>query len=246
MLKLGGKNMYKRYKDSRLWLGIGIILLGLLMLADHFGFILYEIRRYIFHWEVILIFLGIVFIASHGKRSTGIVLLIIGGILYVRHVLHYDFTFWQIFWPSLCILAGFMILFRHSLDRNRIKDRILFNENAIDEIAFFGGGDRMVSSQQFQGGRVTAIFGGLNYNMLKAKLAPGENAIDIFFLFGGVKMTVPEDWIVKIKVQSFFGGFNDKRNYKIKDVNPDDKSPRLLIQGTVIFGGGEIKSYPDS
>ena len=57
---------------------------------------------------------------------------------------------------------------------------------------------------------------------------------------------LPEDWIVKIKVQSFFGGFNDKRNYKIKDVNSDDTSPRLIIQGTVIFGGGEIKSYPDS
>lgn len=237
--------MFKKYKDSRLWLGIGIILLGLLLLADNFGIIHYEIRKYIFHWEVILIFLGLVFIVSQGKRSTGIILLLIGGILYLSHVLHFDFTFWQIFWPSLCIFAGFMILFRHRLDRNIQKDRILVSENAIDELAFFGGGDRMVSSQQFEGGKITAIFGGLNYNMLKAKLAQGENAIDIFFLFGGVKLTVPENWIVKIKVQSIFGGFSDKRNYKIQDADPNDKSPLLLIKGTVIFGGGEIKSYPD-
>jgi predicted membrane protein len=137
-----------------------------------------------------------------------------------------------------------MIIFRHYFDRNPEKKTILDGEHMIDEVAIFGGGDRVVTSQQFQGGKVTTIFGGLNYNMLKAKLAPGENCIDVFCLFGGMKIIVPEGWTVKIRVMSLFGGFSDKHRYKIPETGTD-QTAQLIIKGTVIFGGGEIKSYFD-
>jgi hypothetical protein len=102
----------------------------------------------------------------------------------------------------------------------------------------------VVTSQQFQGGKVTAIFGGLNYNMLKAKLAPGENYLDVFCLFGGMKLVVPEGWTVKIRVMSLFGGFSDKQRFRMPELKMDQDA-QLIIKGTVIFGGGEIKSYFD-
>jgi predicted membrane protein len=242
--------MYKRacdqrHGDHRLWLGIGIILVGLLFLANNLGILDYEIRKYIFRWEVILMALGIIFIFGRGKRSTGIILLVIGGAFYLRDFLDYSFSFWQIFWPGILILAGLMLIFRHQLDSGyHGKNSIFTGEHVIDEIAVFGGGDRVVTSQQFQGGKVTTIFGGLNYNMLKAKLAPGENYIDVFCLFGGMKLIVPEGWTVKIRVMSLFGGFSDKHRYKIPETS-SDQSALLIIKGTVIFGGGEIKSYFD-
>jgi len=170
---------------------------------------------------------------------------VIGGVFYLKNVLNIiDFNFWQIFWPAILILAGIMIIFRHQLDRGSEKKTILDGEHVIDEVALFGGGDRVVTSQQFQGGKVTTIFGGLNYNMLKAKLAPGSNEIDVFCLFGGMKLIVPEGWTVKIKVLSLFGGFSDKHRYRVPETNTDQSS-ELVIKGTVIFGGGEIKSYFD-
>jgi predicted membrane protein len=234
----------QRHGEHRLWLGAGIILLGLLVLANNFDILSYDIRRYVFRWEVILILLGLVFIARREKRSTGIILLFIGGAFYLKNILGYHFNFWEIFWPVILILAGLMIIFRHQLDRGRGKNSILSGEHVIDEIALFGGGDRIVTSQEFQGGKVTAIFGGLNYNMLKAKLAPGENYIDVFCLFGGMKLIVPEGWTVKIRVMSLFGGFSDKHRFKVPESNSDQGS-QLVIKGTVIFGGGEIKSYFD-
>jgi len=234
----------QRHNDRRLWIGVGIILLGLLFLGNNFGILDYEIRRYIFRWEVVLIFLGIVFLAGRGKRSTGVILLVIGGAFYLRDFLHYNLSFWQIFWPAMLILAGLLIIFRHQLDSGRPGSTVISGDDVIDEIALFGGGDRVVTSQQFQGGKVTTIFGGLNYNMLKAKLAPGENYIDVFCLFGGMKLVVPEGWTVKIRVMSLFGGFSDKSRYKIPEANTD-MGYVLVIKGTVIFGGGEIKSYFD-
>jgi predicted membrane protein len=234
----------QRQSDHRLWLGIGIILAGLLFLAKNFGWMDYELRRYLFRWEVILMVLGIIFIAGQGKRSTGIILLVVGAVLYSRDFLHFHFSFWQVFWPCILILAGLLIIFRHRLDRDPGKNQVLSGEHIIDEVALFGGGDRVVTSQQFQGGKVTTIFGGLNYNMLKAKLAPGENYLDVFCMFGGMKLIVPEGWSVKIQVMSLFGGFSDKHRFKSSETN-NEPSGQLIIKGTAIFGGGEIKSYFD-
>lgn len=233
-----------RHTERRLWLGIGIILVGMMFLANNFGILDYELRRYIFRWEVVLMFIGLVFLFGQGKRSTGIILLVIGGTFYLRDFFHLDFNFWQIFWPGILIFAGLMIIFRHQFDRGPGASNLITGENVIDEVAVFGGGDRVVSSQQFQGGKVTTIFGGLNYNMLKAKLAPGENCIDVFCLFGGMKLIVPEGWTVKIRVMSLFGGFSDKHRYKLPETSTDPSS-QLVIRGTVIFGGGEIKSFFD-
>jgi len=233
----------QRHNERRLWLGVGIILLGLLFLANNFGILDYEIRRYIFRWEIILIVLGIIFVVSGRNRSTGIILLVIGGAFYLRDFLHYNFSFWQVFWPTMLILAGLLILFRHHLDRGWNKNSTLTGEDVIDEMAVFGGGDRVVTSQSFKGGKVTTIFGGLNYNMLKAKLAPGESSIDVFSLFGGMNLVVPEEWTVKIRVMSIFGGFSDKHRFKIAETGSNQGDSVLVIKGTVIFGGGEIKSF---
>ncbi len=236
--------METRQYDRRLWLGLGLVLVGLVFLADNFGWIEYSVRRYIFRWEMVLMLLGIIFILGRGRTTTGIILLVLGGVFYLREFLDLNFNFWQIFWPSLLILFGVMIIFRHQLDKDGEYRTILKGENYIDEMAVFGGGDRIVTSQEFKGGKVTAVFGGLNYNMLKAKLAPGKNYLDVLCIFGGMKIVVPEDWDIKIQVLSFFGGFNEKQRY-IRPEAGKEKTTQLIIKGTVVFGGGEIKRFLD-
>ena len=237
--------MEKRNYDQRLWLGVGAIILGILFLASNFNILDYSIRRYIFRWEVLLMFLGVVFFFGRRKRTGGIVLFVVGAVLYLRDFLHFDFSFWQLFWPGILIFAGLMIIFRHRTDNHDwIKRSVIMDDSMIDEVAIFGGGDRVVTSPAFKGGKVTTVFGGLNFDMLKAKLAPGDNHIDVFCLFGGMKLIVPEGWNVKIRVMSLFGGFSDKHRFRSSTLNPGEESS-LIITGTVIFGGGEIKSYYD-
>lgn len=236
--------METKHYDRRLWIGIIIVLAGLFFLADNFGVLDYEFHRYLFRWEVLLMALGLVFLLGDRNKTTGIILLAIGGAFYLRDFLHWHFNFWQLFWPSLLILIGVLIIFRHRLDRDWHDRTIVSNGDVVDEMAIFGGGDRIINSQQFKGGRVTTVFGGLNFDMLRARLAPGKNYIDVLCIFGGMKIMAPEDWTIKVQVVSVFGGFGEKHRY-VKRETSSEQETQLIIKGTVIFGGGEIKRYLD-
>jgi predicted membrane protein len=202
----------------------------------------YELKRYLFRWEVILIVLGFAFLLSHEHKGPGIVLLLVGSTFYLRNFFDFHFNFWQIFFPAILILAGIMILFKRKFEHPNIERHNLSDEDVIDEFAFFGGGDRTIVSQNFKGGKISAFFGGSNFNMTRARLAPGKNYIEVFAVFGGMKFIVPEDWDIRISVLPIFGGFSDKHRIHPRAAG-DDARPELIIKGIVIFGGGEIKSY---
>ena len=236
--------MGKRIYDRRIWLGAGIILIGFLVLLNNLGIGQYHFHEYLFRWEVLLIALGLFFIMSDRHKSTGILLLVIGTIFYLRDILNLDFSFWEVLFPGLLILIGVMIIFRHYINRNTDTSNLIKDDDMLDELAIFGGGDRVVTSKQFRGGKVTAIFGGLNYDLMQSSLAPGRQYIDVFFLFGGMKIIAPEEWDIKIRVFSIFGGFGEKQRY-LKPRSDSEQKPQLTIKGTVIFGGGEIKRLHD-
>ena len=109
----------------------------------------------------------------------------------------------------------------------------------LDELAIFGGGDKIITSDNFRGGRVTTIFGGSDIVLLHSQLAPGVNEIEVFSMFGGWTLRVPPNWQVKSEVVAIFGAVSDKRY--IPDSVVKDNTRQLIIKGFVMFGGGEIK-----
>lgn len=234
--------MENNHTQKRILIGFLILAAGLALLLGNLGILSYELKHYLFRWEVILVAVGFVLLLSHEHKGPGIILLLVGGTLYLRDFFDFNFNFWQVFFPGLLILAGVMILFKRKFNPPDIEKKNLSDEDVIDELAFFGGGERTVVSQNFKGGKIFAVFGGSNFNLTRAKLAPGKNYIEVFALFGGMKLVVPEDWDIRINAVSIFGGFSDKhRIHPRKDEDSDDTE--LIIKGIVIFGGGEIKSY---
>ncbi|MBN2522236.1 MAG: hypothetical protein JXB24_03130 [Bacteroidales bacterium] len=234
--------MEQNHTQKRILVGFIILAAGMALLLSNLGILSYELKHYLLRWEVILVALGFVFLFSHEHKGPGIILLLVGGTLYLREFFDFHFNFWQVFFPGILILAGIMILFKRKFDPPNIEKKNLSDEDLIDEVAFFGGGERTIVSQNFKGGKIFAVFGGSNFNLVRAKLATGKNYIEVFALFGGMKLIVPEDWDIKINTVSVFGGFSDK--HRILPRN-NDASPasELIIKGILIFGGGEIKSY---
>lgn len=228
----------KRF-DKRLFFGLILFVVGLVILGSNFNIIPWNVRRVLINWRMIIIVVGILMLASNHNKGFGVLLILLGGFLYTPFLFHFPFQFREVFWPMVLIGVGVLLIMR----RGTFGEHKYMNlsDNYIDDTSIFGGGDVQVKTDRFKGGRITSIFGGSNINLQHAKLAPGTNVIDIFAMFGGSKFIIPSDWKVKIDVMSIFGGFSDKRYVTPPDHHVDNDK-LLVIKGVMLLGGGEIKS----
>ncbi len=235
--------------NKRAVLGIILVLVGAALIALNLNLFPFGIRTIIFSWQMILIVIGLVFLISKENKTVGFILLAIGGFFLIPEIVNipYSWGWRRLFWPLIFIIVGILILFRggklHRRNNRNIccPDGKTLDEDSIDDLSMFGGGQRMINSQNFKGGKVTSIFGGSQFNFKGASLAKGRNVIDVLSLFGGSKFIVPRDWDIKVEITSIFGGFSDKRNPDPNVVY--DPSKQLVFKGVVIFGGGEVQDY---
>lgn len=237
---------YKKKTGRRALLGGIIILLGSLLLLSNLGILGFNIIHMIFSWPVIVIVVGAVIYINSNDRA-GLIIMLVGLIFLISK--YFYFNVWTL-WPVLLIILGLYILFniRRSprIDlgrrvRNRLEDNgQALNEDYIDDIAVFSGSKRFVTSQNFKGGKITAIFGGSEIDLGQSRLAPGNNVLDILTIFGGTEIYVPKDWKVIMDITPVFGGFSDDRRRDPNQVTDPERT--LIIKGSAIFGGGEIKT----
>jgi len=225
--------------DSRTFLGIIFVLIGAILLARNYGWLDYEIFHHLISWPMLLIVIGI-FQLARRAYTPAIVLIGIGTFFL------FGFPDWENFWPAIFILVGISFILQWNRSSHRRHFRNLGSDSQsstdyIDETAIFGGRTISIVSENFQGGKITAIFGGSKINLRYAKPVPGCT-IDVANIFGGTKIIVPEDWNVKVEVVSIFGGFEDKRGPSV--ISRTSGGKVVIIKGTCIFGGGEVNTMP--
>ena len=107
----------------------------------------------------------------------------------------------------------------------------------LNAVAVFGGCERRVATPNFQGGRATAVFGGIELDFRDADME-AEAILEINCIFGGVEIRVPESWHVHSRSLPVFGGYEDKTR---QPTNPG-KTKTLIVTGMIVFGGVEIKN----
>ena len=223
--------------NRRAILGIILIIAGMLIIGSHLGWIPWSIRNVVISWQALLIALGAFFILSRDNLPAGLILIGVGGFFLIAKFMPISFEYRRLIWPVILVAFGLVLITRRTSKHKIPADSMDY----IDDMAVFGGGDKMITSQNFKGGKLTSVFGGSKINLLRADLAKGQNVIDIFAMFGGTKLIVPAGWNVKIEVTSLFGGFSDKR--PAPPDNTIDPSKELVIKGILIFGGGDIVSF---
>ncbi len=222
--------------NNRLSLGIILIVIGLVYLLGNIGFIPEDLFYVLTRWPMILIVIGIYNLVKC-EFTSALVLLAIGSYFLIPdifpQVAWHDI--WQ-FWPILLILVGIKFIFSKGKYSHNIN-MVVTGDETLDEVSVFGGRVSQIESQNFKGGKITAVFGGSEIHLTKAKLSEHGAVIDLAVVFGGTKIFIPRDWQVKVDVVSIFGGFTDKRMYPSV---PIDSNKILLIKGSAIFGGGEL------
>jgi predicted membrane protein len=225
-------------KRKSLVFGLLVLGLGFVWMLRNFGLIPENVWDIVFSWQMLLIAIGIVNVANDSNRGIGWILIAIGGFFMISDVYDLPTSFRHVFWPALLIVIGLVLIFGSTRLFRRHNLTVSKGEDFIEEVAIFGGRDRVVNSQAFLGGKIVSVFGGSKLDLTKVELAGGNVEIEIVSIFGGSTLLIPTDWNVKLEVFNIFGGYSDKRVRGQVDFNKT-----VVVKGVAIFGGGEIKSY---
>ena len=232
---------YHHLTNNRAIVGVILVLIGLFLVLRNTGFFPGFIENIIFSWQMLLIAIGLVItIGSSGGKTSGIIVMAVGAFFLIPHIFSEAFDV-NMFWPSIFIIIGIIFIFSKRKGWNSVSTNPQAGDDYIDYVHVFSGGERQIVSENFRGGKVTAVFGGSEIDLTKAKLAPGVSELELACVFGGTTIIVPDDWNVKIEVVPVLGGFGDAR--KLNPGRVIDTTKQLVIKGAVVFGGGEVKSY---
>jgi predicted membrane protein len=247
MIRYDNEENVKPNNNKKLVFGLIVIFLGAILLADNFYLLPNGFKSVMFTWQMLLIAIGCLNLFSRKGYFGGLIMILVGFFFLIPEIHFFSFNFTRLFWPVLLIAVGLLIIFRSNIRGSRIhkdykcrKTTTSNGDGYINDVNIFGGSKHNNVSQNFCGGKVTAIFGGSELDLSRAKLAEGVNVLDMVCIFGGSVMIVPADWHVRTEVISILGGFADKR-HNVPTSVPHDRE--LVIKGITIFGGGEIKSY---
>lgn len=233
------------------WTGIFILLIGIAALLKAY---LTDFPDWVFSWQMLLIALGFFIGLRHNFRGVAwFILILVGGTFLLRDI-YPEFSFSRYIWPAVLIIIGLFILMRSrrrwegdgAEGKTGSGEDTLFDsgthfskEDFVNSTSIFGGAKKIIISKNFKGGDLVNVFGGTELDLSQADFT-GTSIIEITTIFGGTKMLVPSNWSVKSEVITIFGGIEDKRRMQTMTEAPEKT---LLLRGTVIFGGIDIKSF---
>jgi hypothetical protein len=112
------------------------------------------------------------------------------------------------------------------------------SNGTLDKNVIFAGSDQIFLDDVFTGGKINVVFGGMNLDLRRTTLPEGETCLETDVVFGGINIYAPNTWLIEIRTDNMCAGFVDSR-YVRGNV---DNSRKLIIRGSLVFGGGEINS----
>lgn len=253
------KNSFRSGYSKGLGFGLVLMVIGIVFLGSNFGFIPEHLRSIIISWQMLLIFLGVVNIFKQ-KYIPAMYLIFIGGFFMIPKIVNgVEGNFIHVYWPLLLIAAGIVILLQHFVGSKwganpwtndhhrhhhhrhyRNEDYTRWNgaNEGFSKNSVFGSGDHIVLDPEFKGGDMNAVFGGITLDLRRTSLPVGETVLEVNAVFGGITIYVPNDWYVETHLDAVFGGFQDNRMPK----EPLDTTKKLIIVGSCVFGGGELRN----
>jgi len=226
--------------NSRVLIGVILVLAGLALVIRNTGFFPDFIDHVIFSWPMLLVTIGLVMTLGSTEKTAGIIVMAVGGFFMIPLIFRETFHM-SMFWPSIFIIIGIIFIVTKRRGWGSVTSTGLESDDYVDYVTIFSGSERQVISQNFKGGKMSAVFGGVDIDLTKAKLAPGRNVLEVAAVFGGVGIIVPDDWFVTIEVTPVLGGFSDSR--RLAPGMNFDRTSQLVIKGAVVFGGGEVKNH---
>ncbi|HTS28306.1 MAG TPA: DUF5668 domain-containing protein [Bryobacteraceae bacterium] len=224
----------------------GLILVGVGALFFLNNLHIFYIRDWFRFWPAILVAAGIVKLVDStypSGRVLGGILAGFGGIFLARALGFVDIGMREI-WPLFLVGLGLLLLVQRNADW-QMKLQVpgapqVSKSGNVKVDAVLGGSKRVVTSQSFRGGEVTAVFGGVELDLRQANITEDSAVIEINAVFGGVEMKIPRNWSAVVQGIGIFGGYADNTVQPEPVLAPGVK--QLIVRGAAVFGGVEVKN----
>jgi predicted membrane protein len=235
----------ERKKKIIFW-GLALMLAGALLLARNLNVLPIGFPMLIFKWTTILLVIGIYWLFVKLQWG-GMIPISIALYFMAPDIFGIELVPLKELWPVVLIFIGVGVLLKvnspgfKKKDFYTKKDKYKFSltDDYMEAIAVFGGGNKKVSSYNFQGGSIVAVFGGLEIDLTNCTLAKEKAEIEIAAVFGGVSLHVPKEWNIQSDIVPIMGGMSDNiGDFEDAYVDP---AATLVIKGTCVFGGIEIQ-----
>lgn len=228
---------YRRRRSGLHGMVFGLIILsiGVLLLLDNLNILrFHDVWRL---WPVLLIAVGVAKLIDCygvvGRVWGG--LLTFAGVALLLNNLGYLYVDEGLIWPAVLIGLGLLMFVRAVERRRELSGPVGKSASSLGEFAVFGGTKLQVDSQDFQGGELLAVFGGVEADLRRAAIQKEEVVIDAMAMFGGVEIRVPQTWNVVLKGVGILGGYEDK-TMPLQQTEAK-QPPRVIVTGYAIFGG---------
>jgi predicted membrane protein len=258
--------MYRQHRHNHIFGGLIFLAAGCLLLARRLGA---DIPDWLLSWPMFLIAIGfLISVKSNFKNSGGYIMILVGCAFLLSDIIP-NVDMRNFIWPGVLIIIGLTFILRprvpmgrhrrwrrweeYEAEKNRWENYEQEENHAEPEVtpevkdtsefveinAVFGGIKKIVLSKNFRGGEINTFMGGAEINLQQADIKQPVS-LEVNNVFGGTKIIIPSNWDIKNEVTAVFGGVEDKRSINLPT---PDVSKSIILRGTCVFGGIEIKNF---
>lgn len=142
----------KESSNKRVYFGVFMIVIGVLWIMERLNLIPDFWNDILISWQMLLIGIG-VFSLIGGNKTSGTVLIVIGGFFLLPEMMSIPYELKRIGWPLLIILIGVVLLVTHFGKHNTQPEQPTFDPgraygiNYFDEFVMFGGREVYIDSK---------------------------------------------------------------------------------------------------
>ncbi len=218
-------------RTPQLLLGLLLVAIGGTALLGRLGVVDIDLGELVSTWwPMLIVLVGIAALVSVPRAWVGpAIIILVGAVLQFDRLDLITVSFWDIFWPSVLLLVGVVLVARYARGPGD-------NRNTINSTVMWWGSNPRTSSQDFRGGSLTAVMGGIEAD-LRAAGIQGRAEVSAFVFWAGIEIKVPPTWRVTVRGLPILGGWEDKTVAPL-----DPNAPELIVHVTAIMGGVEIKN----
>jgi predicted membrane protein len=239
-----------RSSQAHIWIGAILLFFGIIFLLNRLNVYL---PAWLISWQMTVIAAGVLIGVRQNFRGVTWAIVVLIGTLFLLNEFLLDYQLHRLILPIIFIGAGLFFIFRpkkpYKFVQYDSEENVSYKdtpngvtptgEDIIEAVSIFGGTKKKVFSKSFKGGDIVNIFGGSQIDLTQADFS-GTAVIEITALFGGATLLVPSHWhVISNAAVTIFGDIKDRR--VMNNISENNKT--LLLRGTVIFGGVDVKSF---